>query len=462
MLGHAAGEDAHGHPAEEARVVAKPLHERIARLQVVAERHLVGHSVRAHEPSLDESHVCIHHTLDLAFIVAEAAVVAVDHAVDHVPQREQAVDTRALDLEPDALQPLADVRVVVGVAALVVRVLEDAHRLRVEEDFLLRRERAGEVRHPVAVHGIDLKVRQKAERRVQDALRRPDLDDVRAVRALLARRDRLDAEPVNELLVVLLGVARLAVAVVRDLRGRHARLARNRRDADEVLAVLVVEEQQHRAFAQRDLEVLLPDDVLVVRILLRVSRDVLLVQLVFALLAQFEVAGDRVRLQHERKPQVDAVDRERLIDLHVVLVALLAAFRDDLQEDALARPRRKLVRAGLLDDGLVQEVRLDAWVLDDGHVEDDERDAVLVQPDLVLLLVLALQDELVLVRRQSHAVLRELDYGLALLFLFGFVFHRLWRFLRPKRANIRVAVLVDEIHVRFQLATNYLREITIV
>ena len=249
MLGHAAGEDAHGHPAEEARVVAKPLHERIARLQVVAERHLVGHAVRAHEPSLDESHVCIHHTLDLAFIVAEAAVVAVDHAVDHVPQREQAVDARALDLEPDALQPLADVRVVVGVAALVVRVLEDAHRLRVEKHVLLRRERAGEVRHPVAVHGIYLKVRQKAERRVQNTLRRPDLDYVRAVRALLARRDRLDPEPVNELLVVLLGVARLAVAVVRDLRGRHARRLGHGRDADEVRPVLVVEEQQHRAFA---------------------------------------------------------------------------------------------------------------------------------------------------------------------------------------------------------------------
>ena len=42
-------------------------------------------------------------------------------------------------------------------------------------------------------------------------------------------------------IVVLFGVARLAVAVVRDLRGRHASLAGNSRDADEVLAVLVVE-----------------------------------------------------------------------------------------------------------------------------------------------------------------------------------------------------------------------------
>ena len=262
--------------------------------------------------------------------------------------------------------------------------------------------------------------------------------------------------------MVLLGVARLAVAVIRDLRRRHARLAGNRRDADEVLAVLVIEEQHHRAFAHRDLEVLLPDDVLVVRVLLRVSRDVLLVELVLALLSHFEVAGDRVHLQHERKPQVDAVDRERLIDLHVVLVALLAAFRDHLQEDALARPRRKLVRAGLLDDGLPKTLVAVLLVLGDlyavgdrlldrvrlevpavlaggahapearrhrvlpvrGHVEDGERDAVLIQPDLVLLLVLALQDELVLVRGQAHAVLRELDRRLALLLILRFF--RLW------------------------------------
>ncbi len=385
MFGHAAGQNAHRHPAEEARVVAETLHERIARLQVVAERHLIGHSVRAHEPSLDESHVGLHHRLDLALVVAETAVVAVDHAVDHVPQREQAADARALDLEPDALQLLADVRVVVTVLALVVRILEDAHRLRVEKHVLLRRERAGEVRHPVAVHGIDLKVRQKAERRVQDALRRPDLDYVRAVPARLARRDRLDAEPVDQCLVVFFRVDHLGVAVVRKLRGRHARLARNRRDADEVLAVLVVEEQQHRAFAHRDLKVLLPDDVLVVRVLLRVSRDVLLVELVLALLSHFEVAGDRVHLQHERKPQVDAVDRERLIDIHVVLVALLAAFRDDLQEDSLARPRRKLVRAGLLDDRLVQEVRLDAGILDDLHtVGDGVRNCIRLEIPAVL------------------------------------------------------------------------------